>query len=225
VEILNTTRYDSGDLREHIKHVVDAGGETVKSVRIRYLMKPKGIRKFSFKTGPIAIPVDEDANTPWVYVKHQGYSSLDIALLHPDRLPIPPLEALARAADDGQEFADDRIAKELWDAIHDCLCTWDDNVAAPLKTKIRIHKKADPEAKKLAAYREFKEKVERGRDTVKTRKRTLAGAILRRDEAQEQIDGLQTKIPVLQEKQAKLEKELKGRTVKILAPKSRWRHS
>lgn len=206
-EILNTTRYDSDDLWNCIRGLIPAT-QSILYARVRYLMKPT-------RQASRTLPRDDST---WAVVERSGRerTRLDIALLHPDRLALPALVMLARAGSGESGFAHPQIVTDL---IDETACVFRTPKLAiankAMNPKIELRETVDPAAKKLATFRTFKEKVENRQTTILSKKGTLAYAHHRRDEAQQQIDHLQKKIPELEARQIKLEEELERRAAKL----------
>jgi len=221
-EIINITRYASTDIWACVQGLMPAV-ERILTVKICYRMKPfdktkakshgfvrqKSVRKR-------AVPAIDLTNWADASRPYENQTHLNIALLHPDKLPMPPLQALAQAADGEPEFAHQRIVDDLIDALAEVFRT---PALATMRHEtgmtIRLNASVDPAQRKLAAFKTFEAKVKSGRGTIERRKRSLAGAIFRRDDAQQHINKLCKKIPVLEERQRKLEEELSSRATKM----------
>ena len=221
-EILNTTRYDGQDVWNCVQRMIPAT-EQISDVKIRYLMKPTKQSSRKLKGGTWAL-----VNRPWQQVgglggprRAQG-SYLEIALLHPDRLDLPEMVVIARAASDEDALTHPRIVSDLIEEVANLFGKPSlGKVAQAANLKIKLCEKVDPAAKKMAAFRTFEENVESRRQTIQTRERSLVASVMSRNQAQQRINKLQKKIPELKAKQQALEEELKRRTAKMLAPDSR----
>jgi len=210
-EILNTTRYDTDDIWNCVGRLIPAT-ETILDVMVRYLVKPAWSRK----------------THSWVLAErsYAQKTHLKLALLHPDKLDLPGMVVLARAASDLNTFAHPQVVADLIEEVANIFKTPKlAQVAQRSDLQIKLHESVDSDVKALAAFRTFKESVLSRRSIIVSRKRELIGAIQRRDEAIRQIDKLEKRIPELEAKQEPLEAVLRRRTAEMLASVSRLKES